>query len=146
MIEASKVNSVEVAESPETDTAANNIEIEVRVRYPECDPMNVVHHAVYPVWMEMARTELLRKRGFTYRNIEVAGHFFAVAKLNVKYLKPAFYDDLLTIKAEIKPTAGVKIEHLYEIHRGNEIICRGETTVVCVDRNGKLQPIPEILR
>ena len=49
------------------------IEVPVRVRYVECDPMNVAHHSVYPVWLEIARTDLLRRRGNAYRDLEVAG-------------------------------------------------------------------------
>ncbi|QQE11667.1 acyl-CoA thioesterase [Planctomycetota bacterium] len=146
MIDGTRVDEVEIPEQESADSSINEIEIDVRVRYPECDPMNVVHHAVYPVWMEMARTELLRKRGFNYSDVEKSGIFFAVANMNVKYLKPAFYDDELMVHAKVKPTAGVKIEHIYTITRKDEVICRGETTVVCLNRDGKLQPIPEAIR
>ena len=118
----------------------------VKVRYPECDPMNIVHHSVYPVWMEMARTDMLRKMGVTYRELEERNEYFAVAKLDVRYLKPAKYDDELEVHCRIKPTAGVKIEHEYEIKRGGELLVRGYTTVVCLDREGKLQPLPDFLR
>ena len=146
MMNETRVNEVEIPEQSTEKVSIREIDIDVRVRYPECDPMNVVHHAVYPVWMEMARTELLRKRGFNYSDVEKSGIYFAVAKMNVKYLKPAFYDDELVVHAEVKPTAGVKIEHEYTIKRDGVVICKGETTVVCLDRDGKLQPIPEKLR
>jgi acyl-CoA thioester hydrolase len=61
--------------------------IEVRVRYPECDPMGVVHHAVYPIWFEMGRTEMLRAAGGSYRDMEAAGVFLAVARLEVRRLQ-----------------------------------------------------------
>ncbi|MCE9591879.1 MAG: acyl-CoA thioesterase [Planctomycetes bacterium] len=119
-----------------------SFEIEVRVRYCECDPMNVAHHSVYPVWMEIARTEMLRKAGVAYRELEDRGVFFVVARMSLKYRRPARYDDLLTIRAELLPSAGVKVEHTYEIRRGGELLATAETTLVCVDRAGKVQPVP----
>ncbi len=116
--------------------------ITVRVRYAECDPMGVAHHSAYPVWMEIARTELLREQGFAYRELEERGILFVVARLNVRYRRPARYDDELTLHVESKPTAGVKVEHVYTIHRGNELVATAETTLVCVDRDGKLRPVP----
>ncbi|MEY5033287.1 MAG: Acyl-CoA thioester hydrolase YbgC, partial [Planctomycetota bacterium] len=62
--------------------------IEVRVRYPECDPMGVVHHAVYPIWFEMGRTEMLRAAGGSYRDMEAAGVFLAVVRLEVRFRRP----------------------------------------------------------
>jgi acyl-CoA thioester hydrolase len=119
------------------------VNLEVRVRYAECDPMNVAHHSAYPVWMEMARTELLRRRGVTYRELEAKGVFFVVARLSIRYRRPARYDDVLRVHAKLRPSAGVKVEHDYEIFRGEELLATAETTVACVDREGKLRPIPE---
>jgi acyl-CoA thioester hydrolase len=117
-------------------------EVPVRVRYQECDPMNVAHHSVYPVWFEIARTELLRQRGQSYRDLEVAGVFLVVAKLNIRYRRPALYDDELTIRVISLPTAGVKLEHEYEVRRGHELLAAASTTLACVDREGKLRPVP----
>lgn len=124
---------------PATDAS---IEIEVRVRYVECDPMGVAHHGAYPVWLEIARTELLRRRGAAYRELEAAGVFFVVARMGLRYRKPARYDDLLKVRARLLPTAGVKVEHKYEVRRGEELVATAETTLVCVDRQGKLRPVP----
>jgi len=116
--------------------------IEVRVRYSECDPMNVAHHSAYPVWMEIARVEMLRQRGTAYRELEERGIFFVVARLSIRYRRPARYDDILQVRVRRLPSAGVKVDHEYEIHRGRELIATAETTIVCVDRQGKLQPVP----
>ncbi|MCC7192679.1 MAG: acyl-CoA thioesterase [Phycisphaeraceae bacterium] len=116
--------------------------IEVRVRYSECDPMNVAHHSAYPVWMEIARVEMLRQRGTAYRELEERGIFFVVARLSIRYRRPAKYDDILQVRVRRLPSAGVKVDHEYEIHRGRELIATAETTIVCVDRQGKLQPVP----
>lgn len=121
---------------------AHTIDLEVRVRYNECDPMGVAHHSAYPVWMEIARTEMLRRKGLSYRACEERGVFFVVARLSVRYRRPARYDDTLTIRVGMRPSAGVKVEHDYEFRRGGELIATAETTIACVDRDGRLQPIP----
>ena len=120
--------------------------IRVRVRYVECDPMNVAHHSVYPVWLEAARTELLRTQGEAYRDLESAGVYFVVARMSLRYRRPARYDDVLEVQVRARPSAGVKVEHEYEIRRDHELLATAVTTLVCVDREGKLRPIPEALR
>lgn len=126
---------------PEPDPD-RTIEVPVRVRYVECDPMNVAHHSVYPIWFEIARTDLLRRRGNAYRDLEAAGVYFVVARMSLRYHKPAKYDDDLLIICTAKPSAGVKVEHTYEVRRGDDLIATGQTTLVCVDKDGKLKPIP----
>jgi acyl-CoA thioester hydrolase len=69
--------------------------------------------------------------------------FLVVAKLSLRYRRPALYDDELTIRVESLQTAGVKLEHRYEIRRGRELLATAETTLACVDRDGKLRPVPE---
>lgn len=128
------------------DDRPSETSIEVRVRYTECDPMNLAHHGAYPVWLEMARTELLRLRGIAYRDLEAQGIFFVVARLNLRYRKPARYDDELTIHVAVGRTAGVKIEHQYRVCRGDTLLVTAESTIVCIDGDGKLQPVPEPLR
>jgi acyl-CoA thioester hydrolase len=120
--------------------------VEIRVRYCECDPMGVVHHSVYPVWFEMGRTELLRASGRTYREFEAEGIFLAVVSLAVRYRRPARYDDLLTLITFLEDVGHVKIEHRYELRRGDEVLAVGETTLACLDRFGKAQAMPESLR
>ncbi|MEM6392288.1 MAG: thioesterase family protein [Planctomycetota bacterium] len=117
--------------------------VRVRVRYVECDPMNVAHHSAYPVWMELARTELLREQGAAYRDLEASGVLFVVARLSVRYRRPAMYDDELDVWVQGEPVVGAKIEHRYEVRRGEEVLATGETTLVCVDREGKMQRVPE---
>ena len=131
--------------SDQMDVDSRRIEVPVRVRYVECDPMNVAHHSVYPVWLEIARTDLLRRRGNAYRDLEAAGVMFVVARMSLRYHKPARYDDELAITCTANPSAGVKVEHSYEVRRGDELLATGQTTLVCVDRDGKLKPIPDDL-
>jgi len=116
--------------------------IEVRVRYSECDSGGVAHHSVYPIWLEMARTEALRAHGVAYRDIEAQGVLFVVARLSLRYRRPARYDEVIRVVVKTLPTAGVKVDHEYEIFRGEELLTTAETTLVCIDRQGNLKPIP----
>ena len=75
---------------------------QVRVRYAEADPMNVVYYGNYAQYFEVGRVESLRNLGISYKGIEEIGIMLPVVELNIKYLRPAKYDDLLTIKSQIK--------------------------------------------
>ncbi len=117
--------------------------LEIRVRYGECDPMGVAHHTVYPVWFEMGRTELLRETGRSYRCMEEEGAFLAVVRLQLNYRRPARYDDLLRMETTLASVGSVKIDHTYELFRGDELLCVGSTTLACLDSSGKAQALPE---
>lgn len=104
--------------------------------------MRVAHHAVYPVWLEVARTELLRQQGVRYRDLEAAGTYFVVARMSLRFRRPAHYDDELRVHVEALPTAGVKVDHKYELRRAGELLATAETTLVCVDGAGKPRPVP----
>ena len=119
--------------------------IEIRARYPECDPMGVVHHSVYPIWFELGRTEMLRARGGNYRDLEAEGVFLAVVRLEVRYRRPARYDDLMRLETELRVAGPVKIEHAYRLYRGDELLAEGATTLACLNREGQARPIPESL-
>jgi len=118
-------------------------EITVRVRYAETDRMGLLHHANYLVYFEQARTELLRGYGVTYKSMEDQGFLLVLTKVEVKYKAPARYDDLLTIVTTVARTTPVRIEHKYEVFRANQLLAEGFTTLACVDREGKLQALPE---
>jgi acyl-CoA thioester hydrolase len=120
-------------------------EINVRVRYAETDRMGLLHHANYFVYFEMGRTEMLRSRGISYREIEDSGHFLVVIDLGCKYKKPAYYDDLLTIRTTVARVTHVKIIHEYHVLRDGVLLAEGHSTLACVDREGKPQALPAIL-
>lgn len=121
-------------------------EIQIRVRYAETDQMGLLHHANYLIYFEQGRTELLRTQGFAYRDIEAQGFFLVLTKIQVRYRRPAHYDDLLTLRTTVVRTTMVKIEHKYELMRNGELLAEAETTLGCVDRDGKVQPLPDSLR
>lgn len=128
---------------PAPTDRVDQVTVPIRVRYAECDPMQIAHHASYPVWMEIGRTELLRAQGANYRDCEASGVFFAVARMNIRYKRPARYDDELSLEVIGLPCEGVKVEHRYRLKRGNELLMTADTTIVCVTAEGKAVPVPE---
>ena len=124
---------------------ANSDEIVIRVRYAETDRMGLLHHANYFIYFEQGRTELLRKRGFTYRDMEDAGQLLVIIDLDCKYKKPAYYDDLLTLRTTVERVTHVKIIHKHEILRDGLLLAEGHSTLACVDREGRPQALPSTL-
>ena len=120
-------------------------EISFRVRYAETDRMGLLHHANYIVYFEMGRTELLRQRGISYRDIEDSGHLLVVIEVGCKFKRPAYYDDLLTLRTTVERVTHVKIVHRYEVLRDGVLLAEGHSTLACVDREGKPQALPETL-
>jgi acyl-CoA thioester hydrolase len=118
-------------------------EIQIRVRYQETDGQRRVHHANFLTYFEMGRTEMLRSHGTTYRVFEDEGLFMVVSEATCKYLAPAEYDDLLTLRTRVEKVGAAHIKHAYEVVRGTTIIVTGTTTVVCVDREGRVRRLPD---
>ena len=121
-------------------------EIQIRVRYAETDRMGLLHHANYLVYFEQGRTELLRQQGLAYKDLEDQGYLLVLTKVQVRYRRPARYDEVLTLRTIVARTSMVKIEHRYEMLRDGELLAEGETTLGCIDREGKPQMLPEMLR
>jgi acyl-CoA thioester hydrolase len=133
--------------------------IRLRVRYCECDPMGVAHHASYVPWLEMGRTELLRETGVSYAQLESAGVFLVIVKLEVRYRRAVLYDDIVEIRTNVVRGSRVKIEHEYDvvlIERGQgrlkdagavagDVLAVAATTLACVSEGGRPVALPEWL-
>jgi acyl-CoA thioester hydrolase len=118
-------------------------EIQIRVRYAETDRGGLLHHANYLVYLEQARTELLRSLGASYKDMEDQGFYLVVSKAELKFKAPIFYDDVVTIRTTVTRTTPVRIEHAYTVHRPDgQVACEAATTLACIDKAGKLQPMP----
>jgi acyl-CoA thioester hydrolase len=120
-------------------------EIEIRVRYQETDGQGRVHHANYLTWFELGRVELLRAAGHSYRELEEAGIFLVVADVRIQYYLPAFFDDVLRLVTTTVAAKGARIEHRYQVFRGEELLAEGSTTVACVSREGRVTRLPKWL-
>ncbi len=136
-----------------TEPIALRGEITIRVRYAECDPMGVAHHGSYVAWLEAARTEILRDAGISYADMESHGVFLVITRLALAYKAPAFYDDLLTISAEVVGGGRARIDHAYEVtlaapskpHAAAprpRVLATATTTLACVDPSGRPVPLP----
>ena len=115
----------------------------IRVRYGETDQMGYVYYGNYAEYYEVARVEMLRSLGMDYASMERSGVMMPVLELNCKYIKPALYDQELTIKTSIEELPGVRIHFKYEVFNpAEELINIGKTTLVFVDmeKNKTCQP------
>jgi acyl-CoA thioester hydrolase len=119
--------------------------ISIRVRYPEVDAMGYLHHSRYLQYFEMGRVELLRSLGHNYADLERQGVFFVVVKVECRYKAPARYDEELTLTTRVTKQGHVKIEHAYELRRGDALLAEAATTIACVGRDGQARQIPENL-
>lgn len=108
---------------------------QVRVRYAETDRMGYVYYGNYATFYEVARVELLRHLGMSYRELEEQGMMLPVREMHCKYLKPATYDELLTIEAIVPQMPDVKIRFDYRVlNAQEELLNEGTTTLVFVDK------------
>ena len=107
---------------------------QIRVRYAETDQMGYVYYGNYAQYFEVARVELLRSLGMSYKGLEDSGIMMPVISMSSKYLKPAKYDDLLTIQTSIKTKPQIRCKFEYEIFNEiGELLHQGETTLVFID-------------
>lgn len=120
--------------------------ITLRVRYPEVDAMGYLHHSRFFQYFEIGRVELLRSMGHSYADIERQGIYFVVVKVDCRYRAPARYDEELQLTTRVKRQTHVRIDHEYELKRGQTVLADATTTIACVGREGGLREIPDFLR
>ena len=110
-----------------------------RVRYAETDAMGIAHHSSFLLWMEMGRTEFMRPFGFTYRELESLGVVLPVVEVNVRYRRPARYDDHLRIDTHVSEFTRVRIRIAYSIYRepDNELLAEGWTLHAFANTQGR---------
>ena len=109
-------------------------EIKIRVRYGETDQMGYVYYGNYAQYFEVGRVEWLRNLGISYKSLEESGIMLPVTQMNINYLKPAKYDDLLTIVTNVINKPMVKIVFEFQIFNDQkELLTTGETTLVFID-------------
>jgi acyl-CoA thioester hydrolase len=121
-------------------------ETTVRVRYAETDRMGYVYYGNYTQYYEVGRVEALRQLGTSYKEMEDNGIMLPVYTCNLKYLKPALYDDLLVIKTTIKELPTAKISFDYEIYnQKNQLLNTGNTVLVFINTaTGRPCPAPAL--
>ncbi len=111
--------------------------VQITVRYAETDMMGVVYHGSYLPWFEVGRTTMMKELGVPYRDLEAQGYYLPVLEVSVKYIRPARYDDVLTIVTTLREKPLLRIELEYEVRRGAELLATGRTLHAFIDRTGK---------
>jgi len=121
----------------------------VRVRYAETDRMDVVYYGNYAMYFEIGRVEAIRNLGVSYKDIEDMGIILPVVELNIKYLRPAKYDDLITIKSQIKtiPTDHKIVFDQEVYNEAGKLLTIGQVKLYFMDKDmGNRAEMPSILK
>lgn len=123
---------------------------EIRVRYGETDQMGYLYYGFYALYYEQGRTEAIRQLGLTYKSLEESGIMMPVVEMNARYLRPALYDDLITVKTSIKtldePDNAIRFYCELFNEKGKKL---NESVVTLVFYDTKLRkkvPMPDLLR
>jgi acyl-CoA thioester hydrolase len=120
----------------------------IRVRYAETDKMGVVYYANYFVWFEVARADLLRSLGWTYREMEHAGVALPVIEAHCDYHRPARYDEEMEVRAKGRMLSPVRMEFTYEVVRRDDqiVAASGRSVHAALDAAGKPCRLPDRIR
>ena len=112
-----------------------SFETRIRVEYHHTDQMGIVHHSNYVKFFEVARTEWLRQAGLTYAEMERRGVMMPIVDVQIKYRQPAYYDELIKVKAIVEEMPMARMTFKYEI-RGEDdrVIASGLTTLGFIDK------------
>lgn len=124
------------------------VETTLRVRYAETDAMGVVYHTNYIVWFEVGRGEYMRQQGGNYADLEAQGYYLPVVEVQARYLAPARYGDLVTVRTWVKEARSRQVTFGYEVVMAEtgQLLATGWTKHVCVDREGTIRMIPREVR
>ncbi len=119
---------------------------QIRVRYAETDQMGVAHHANYPVWFELGRSDLMRARGLGYADIEARGYYLMLSGLEVQYRRAARYDELLWLHTGVAEARSRRVVFEYRLTRGDgetgELLATGRTQHVVTDHAYRVVSLP----
>jgi len=120
-------------------------ETQIRVRYGETDQMGFVYYGHYALYFEVGRAEAMRKLGMSYRQMEEKGIYMPIAQLNIKYIRPARYDDLLTVRTIVREMPASRMIFDYEvINSENILLCTGNTVLAFVrTQNNRPCAVPD---
>lgn len=118
------------------------------VRYAETDAMRVVHHASYIVYFEEGRSHYSRQRGHSYADFEREGHFLTVSEVSARYIKPAVYGQLITVRCWLDELKSRSLTFGYEIvdAQTNALLVTGNSKHICITHGGQVTRIPETWR
>ena len=111
--------------------------VKIKVRYCETDQMGLVHHGSYVNYFEEARISWISNLGLAYSEMEKSGIILPVSKLNVNYLKPAYFDDELDVYVELAELPTSRLIFNYIIKKDEEIVVKGNTVLAFLNKETK---------
>ncbi len=114
-----------------------NFSIKIKVRYCETDQMGLVHHGSYINYFEEARISWISNLGFSYSEMEKSGIILPVSKLNVSYLRPAYFDDDLVVNVELAELPTSRLIFNYTIKNKDEVVVKGTTVLAFLNKETK---------
>ena len=134
--------------APDASTDSVIWQVEHRVNYSEVDQMGVVYHARYLVWLDMARTEYLRRQGMSYRELEERGYRLAVGEVVIRYRQPARYDDPLRIRCWVEDAGSRRVTFGYAVEREPEgtLLATATTAMLSLDPDFAFAAMPADVR
>jgi acyl-CoA thioester hydrolase len=129
----------------ETERRRRSADVTFRVRFAETDAMGIVHHAAYLVYLEEGRSELSRQFNAPYSELEVSGFALAVTEIALRYLAPARYDNLITVRTWIEQLQSRGMIFGYEVlhSEGGQVLVSGTTRHLCIDHSGQVRRMPQ---
>lgn len=116
--------------------AENYSESKIRVRYAETDAMGIVYHSNYYIWFEVGRGDFMRRFEFSYKQMEEMGVILPVVETHCRYRMSAQYDDLITVRTQVKELSAAKLRFGYQVIRDsdNALLAEGETVHAFTDK------------
>ncbi|MFQ6014311.1 MAG: acyl-CoA thioesterase [Anaerolineae bacterium] len=130
-------------------TGNDVIETTLRVRYSETDAMGVVYHTNFIIWFEVGRGEYMRQKGGSYHeSFEAKGFFLPVTEVKARFLAPARYGDLVTVRTSVAELRSRSMTFAYEVlmKETGQVLATGHTKHICVDGEGQITRIPQEVR
>jgi len=125
--------------------APNTVHTTFHVRYAETDAMGIVHHSAYLVWFEEARSALMRVQGTSYAQFEADGVSLAVSEVEMRFIAPAKYDQLITVECRLAEVKSRKMTFEYTVFnaQNGQKLTTGLTRHICINRSGATSRIPK---
>lgn len=119
----------------------------IRVRYAETDAMGIVHHSRYIPWFEVGRSDWLREAGLSYTEFSNMGYYLTVVEVGARYLKPALYDELVTVHTWVGEIKSRELKMEYEVvNAAGECLVTGFTRHICITHDGHPARLPQVLQ
>lgn len=120
-------------------------ELTFRVRFAETDMMGIVHHANYLIYFEAGRVDFSREAGASYADLEANGFSLAVSEIQIRYIVPARFDQLITVRTWVDELKSRTVTFGYEVvDAGSQsLIVTGSAKLICIDHVGQVRRIPE---